>query len=538
MKPGFSKYSEIIELLKHKIRQARIQAVITVNAQMLNIYWEIGDTIAKQEQEEGWGKKIVETLAKDLKAEFPEMKGFSPRNIRYMRDFALAYPDFPILQAPPAKSEINEHMNNILILQAGLAKLTWYHHVTLLDKVKDLKERQFYIDQTAKNGWSRDVMVHQIESGLYKRQGQITSNFKHTIAPNQSELVQQLFKDPYKFDFIYLGQQAKERDLEDALTNQLTKFLIELGQWFAFMGRQYRVMVGDKEYFYDLLFYHTRLKRYIVIELKIDEFKPEYKGKMEYYLTIADEQLKSATDDPSIGLILCKTKDGLVAEYALRDSSKPIGIAEYNLSESLPENIKGELPSIEELEIEIEKGYDELKSPAEKRLEALKNKISQISGKEIMQTATTPILFEIIDSSIIPMYQSIIDRMDQFTDMFVSRSYNWQGKNKQMETFDQMAEEWKNEEFLKSNYDFYFSYHLNGFKKAGTEAFSSGFQLNFRIDTYWYGFTLINYNNQQPFIKKLYNEQLSKEDINQITDTISEFVIDNIERNLERMSDL
>ncbi len=538
MTPGFSKYSEIIDFLKQKIRRARMQAVITVNAQMLNIYWEIGDTIAKQEQEEGWGKKIVETLAKDLKAEFPEMKGFSPRNIRYMRDFALAYPDFPILQALPAKSEGDEHIDNISILQAKLAKLTWYHHVTLLDKVKDLKERQFYIDQTAQNGWSRDIMVHQIESGLYKRQGQITSNFKHTIAPNQSELVQQLFKDPYKFDFIYLGQQAKERDLEDALTNQLTKFLIELGQWFAFMGRQYRVMVGDKEYFYDLLFYHTRLKRYIVIELKIDEFKPEYKGKMEYYLTIADEQLKSATDDPSIGLILCKTKDGLVAEYALRDSSKPIGIAEYNLSESLPENIKGELPSIEELEIEIEKGYDELKSPAEKRLEALKNKISQISGKEIMQTATTPILFEVIDRSITPMYQSIIDRMDQFADMFVSRSYNWQGKNKQMETFDQMAEEWKNEEFLKSNYDFYFSYHLNGFKKAGTEAFSSGFQLNFRIDTYWYGFTLINYNNQQPFIKKLYNEQLSKEDINQITDTISEFVIDNIERNLERMSDL
>ncbi len=536
MMPGFLKYSEIIEQLKQKIRQARVQSIITVNTHMLSIYWEIGDTIARQEKEEGWGKKIVETLAKDLKAEFPEMKGFSPRNIRYMRDFALAYPDFVILQALPAKLDAGENLKESEVLQAQLAKLTWYHHVTLLDKVKDLRERQFYINHTVQNGWSRDIMVHQIESGLYKRQGQITSNFKHTVAPDQSELVQQLFKDPYKFDFIYLGQQSKERDLEDALINQLKNFLIELGQWFAFMGRQYRVMVGDNEYFYDLLFYHTRLKRYIVIELKIDEFKPEYKGKMEYYLTIADEQLKSATDDPTIGLILCKTKDGLVAEYALRDSSKPIGIAEYNLRESLPENIKGILPSIEELEIEMEKGYQELKSPAEKRLETLKNKISQLKGKEVMQIATIKILFEIIDNSVIPLYQLLIERMKQFDEMFISCSYSWQGKNKRPSNFEQLTEEWKNEEFLKSHDELYFHYQLHGLKKAGTEAFNSGFQLNFRTDTFWYGFTLVNHNNQQPFIKKLYNEQLSKEDIIQITDSVSEFVVDSIERELERIS--
>ena len=198
-------------------------------------------------------------------------------------------------------------------------------------------------------------MVHQIESGLYHRQGKISNNFQNTIAPAQSELVRQIFKDPYKFDFIYLGQQIKERDLEEALTSQLTKFLLELGQWFAFMGRQYKVMLGEKEYFFDLLFYHTRLKRYIIIELKIDDFKPEYKGKMEFYLQLADDILKQRDDESSIGLILCKTKDGLVAEYALRDSRKPIGIAEYTLNKKLPSSIRRELPSIEDLESVIGK---------------------------------------------------------------------------------------------------------------------------------------------------------------------------------------
>lgn len=254
MAPDFPhKYTSIIEKLKHKIRQARQQAALTINAQMLNIYWEIGHTIAEQEMSEGWGKKIVETLSKDLKAEFPEIKGFSPRNLRYMRDFALQYPNYLILQEPPAKSEIPNNQSNT-ILQASLAKLTWYHHITLLDKVKSLNEKEFYIRETIQNGWSRDFMVHQIESGLYNRQGQISSNFKQTTPSDNSELIQQIFKDPYKFDFIYLGKEARERDLEDALTNQLTKFLLELGQWFSFMGRQHRLILGEKEYFLDLLF--------------------------------------------------------------------------------------------------------------------------------------------------------------------------------------------------------------------------------------------------------------------------------------------
>jgi predicted nuclease of restriction endonuclease-like (RecB) superfamily len=535
-------YISILESLKEKIRQARVKATYAVNTQMLAIYWEIGNTIAGQENSAGWGKKIVEKLSDDLREEFADMKGFSPRNLRYMRDFSFAYPQFLILQAPLAKLESTENQQDTIlqgglatIVQPPIAQLSWYHHITLLDKVKTEQERHFYIHETAKNGWSRDVMVHQIESGLYQRTGKITSNFTHTVPAFQSELVQQVFKDPYKFDFVYLGKEAKERDIEDALTQQLTKFLLELGQWFSFMGRQYRITLGEKEYFFDLLFYHTRLKRYIVIELKIDEFKPEYKGKMEYYLTLADEQLKAEGDEPSIGLILCKTKDGLVAEYALRDSSKPIGIAEYRLNEALPANIKGEMPSIEELEAEIEKEYEELKSPSQKRFEALKEKLSQLQKDEVKQTATTEILFDIIDKSVVPLYQAIIKRMDDFKDWFYSNHYSFQGRGKDITDINELAENWKNEDYLKSKYDFYFSYWLRGFKKAGTEAFDSGYQLNFKIDTYSYGFSLLNYNNQQPFIKKLYHEQLNQNEINKIVALLYDKVMDDIERQIERL---
>jgi predicted nuclease of restriction endonuclease-like (RecB) superfamily len=356
-------YKVILSDLKEKIRQARLQAAMTINRQLLTIYWEIGNTILDQQKNEGWGTKVIDRLSRDLKIDFPEMKGLSLRNLKYMRAFTEAYPYF--VEHPLQNTNEIDHQEDKLmqvslaqnsktgdstIVQAELAQLSWYHHITLLDKIKDPLMRVFYIRQTISNGWSRDVMVHQIESGLYQRQGNISSNFHSTIAPAQSELVRQIFKDPYKFDFIYLGQEIKERDLEEALTNQITKFLLELGQWFAFMGKQYRVLLGDKEYFFDLLFYHTRLKRYIIIELKIDDFKPEYKGKMDFYLQLADEMLKQNDDENSIGLILCKTKDGLVAEYALRDSRKPIGIAEYTINKKLPLTIRRELPSIEELE--------------------------------------------------------------------------------------------------------------------------------------------------------------------------------------------
>ena len=543
-------YQNILKSLKEKIRMARMRASLKVNRELLGVYWEIGNVILAEQKEQGWGAKIIDKLAADLKSEFPDLTGLSTRNLKYMRAFAESYPNFGIVQQGAAQMQNIENQGNEFVqgalaqtgdnaqyqfVQGMLAQLSWYHHITILDKVKDRDTRLFYIQETVQGGWSRDVMVHQIEAGLHQRKGKILSNFKNTIAPGQSELVQQLFKDPYKFEFIYLGKEAKERDLEDALTNQLTKFLLELGQYFSFMGRQYKLMLGEKEFFFDLLFYHTRLKRYIIIDLKIDEFKPEYKGKMEFYLNLADEHLKQKDDEKSIGLILCKTKDGLVVEYALRDSTKPIGIAEYKINELLPENIRGELPSIEQLEAEIGKEYEELKSPAQKRFDLLKEKLAALKGNEIKQTATKEILFEIFDQSLMPLYTVLLARMEDFNDMFVSHSYQWQGKNSIINSIEQLPQHWKDEEFMRGSKDFYFNYQLCGFKKAGTDAFNTSFQLNYRIDVYWYGFTLVNYNNQQPFIKKLYGEQLTPQEIDGIVDIVYNEMISEIEINIERI---
>jgi predicted nuclease of restriction endonuclease-like (RecB) superfamily len=349
-------YINILQHLKERIRQARLRAVVAVNNELLTAFWEIGNTIRKQEKAEGWGTKTVDRLANDLKTEFPDMKGLSPRNLRYMREFVLAYPKFTILQR-------------------AVAKLPWGHNCTLLDKLKQPEERLFYARKAIQNGWTRAMLVNQIESGLHKRQGMLTNNFNISLPAYESELASQLFKDPYQLDFIMLGEEAKERDLENALMNQVTKFLLELGDGFAFMGRQKKFEAGGREFCIDLLFYHTRLRRHIIIDLKIGEFEAEFISKMNLYLGLADDNLKGRYDEASIGLILCKTNNKIVAEYALRDTTKPIGIAEYKISQKLPVNIKGKLPSIEDIQKRMDKELKKTPVAANKRLTAVKRKI-------------------------------------------------------------------------------------------------------------------------------------------------------------------
>jgi predicted nuclease of restriction endonuclease-like (RecB) superfamily len=527
-------YQQIVTALKNKIRSARLQATLRLNADLLAIYREIGVAIAEQEREAGWGAKVVENLSRDLKSEFQDMKGLSPRNLRYMRDFAVAYPHFPLLQAPLAKMPENgTEAKDEVILQAPLAKLSWYHHITLLVKVKEEETRTFYIQQTIQNGWSRDVMVHQIEGGLHQRLGQLTHNFAATT--DQSELITQVFKDPYKFDFIYLGREAKERDLEDALTSQLKKFLLELGQFFSFMGEQYRVVLGEKEYFYDLLFYHTKLKRYVIIDLKIGEFKPEFVGKMEFYLTLADEQLRDEKDDRSIGLILCKTKDGLVAEYALRDSKKAIGISEYKINENLPENIQGELPSIKDIEQSMEEELKTLQSHTEKRMEDLLQKLASLHREEVKTPVTYPLLCALYDKSICPLFEYLLVRLHEFDQYFLASNHFWSFEKSTTE-LSEFEQQWKNEEILKRQQEPFFLYRLNGLKKAGVDAFDTVIQISIRLNQYQYGIKLINYNNQQPFIEKLYEQALTKEEMQMIGDTISKQILQHIEGQIEFIS--
>ncbi|AFZ02278.1 PDDEXK nuclease domain-containing protein [Calothrix sp. PCC 6303] len=328
-------YDEFLRELKERIRSAQIKAALSVNRELVLLYWQIGREIIIRQQQQGWGAKVIERLAQDLKAAFPDMKGFSARNLKYMRAFTEAYPDEQIVQQV-------------------VALIPWGHNVRILDAVKDFSVRLWYVQKTIENGWSRNILVHQMESGLYHRQGKATTNFENTLPKPQSELAQQLLKDPYNFDFLSLGKEAQERDLEKALIEHIRDFLLELGVGFAFVGSQYHLEVGNQDFYIDLLFYHLHLRCYVVIDLKIEDFKPEFSGKMSFYVSAVDDLLRHPDDKPTIGMILCKTKNQTIVEYALREMNKPIGVSTYQLRDILPEQLQGSLPTIKQLEAELE----------------------------------------------------------------------------------------------------------------------------------------------------------------------------------------
>jgi predicted nuclease of restriction endonuclease-like (RecB) superfamily len=527
-------YVSVLNGLKEKIRKARIQAALSINSHLVTTYWEIGTAILQQQGEEGWGSKIIDRLAADLRIEFPGMQGLSIRNFKYMRAFAEAYPHYPNVQVPLAQGAADSSEREIV--QAPLAQISWYHHITLINKVKDFSTRLFYIKKTVENGWSRDIMVHQIESNLHIRQGAITNNFKSTVPLQQSELVQQIFKDPYNFDFLQLGEEAKERDLEDALTHYITKLLLELGDGFAFKGRQFPLEADGKEYFLDLLFYHTKLRRHIIIELKIGDFAPEFAGKMNFYLGLLDDKLKGKYDEPAIGLILCKTKSKITAEYALRDTSKPIGIAEYRLAESLPDDIKGELPSIEELEQKLDEELKEKLRPTDARMKTIKEKLRIIHGDEIQTPATFPVLNKLYNESLKPLYKLLLEKLAEFDEIFHSKSYSWYA-NKAIASLDQMDELWYDETQLRNVTEINFYYSLWGFRKGGTRNFDNSQQLKLVITTYWFGFILVDPFNNEPFFKKLYHQTLTPVEIGFIIDTLIGKILDKVDWFIKEIND-
>jgi predicted nuclease of restriction endonuclease-like (RecB) superfamily len=323
-------YLHVIADIKQKIKNAQYRAILSANSEMMLLFWQIGTIINSKAF---WGSKFIDNLAKDIKKEFPLTKGYSVRNLKYMAKFAKMHAD--------AK-----------FVQAALAQITWYHHITLMDKIKDIKTYLWYVNETAKNGWSRNVLLHQIELGLYKRQveNKKVNNFAKTLAYPQDELAAQTLKDPYIFDFIDFRNGMVEREIENELVKNVTKLLLELGEGFAFIGNQYHLAISNEDFYIDLLFYNLNLRCYVVIELKTGEFKPEYAGKLNFYLSAVDSILKKDCDNASIGILLCKTKDNIIAEYALKDMSKPIGVSEYKVFEKLPKKYKDIFPDKKEIE--------------------------------------------------------------------------------------------------------------------------------------------------------------------------------------------
>lgn len=328
-------YKSLISDIKIRIRQGQTRAAFSVNTELSLMYYDIGNIIIERQKLDGWGKGIIPKLALDLKNDLSEMKGFSERNLGYMVQLAREFPDASILQQ-------------------AVAKLPWGHTIALMQRVKDMNQRLWYANQTLQNGWGRDTLLDKIKNNTWLRHGQSANNFQMALPQPQSELVHETLKNPYAFDFLTLTEHYNERELETELVRHIEKFLLELGAGFAFVGRQYHLTVSEKDFYLDLLFYHLKLRCYIVIDLKKGEFKPEYAGKMNFYCSAVDDLLCFPTDNPTVGLILCQSKDKIFAEYALKDINKPIGISEYELTRILPQNLEHSLPSIEEIEKELE----------------------------------------------------------------------------------------------------------------------------------------------------------------------------------------
>jgi predicted nuclease of restriction endonuclease-like (RecB) superfamily len=342
-----SGYPALLEELKTRIRAAQLSAALTLNQETIRLYWSIGQDLSSRFAAEGWGTKVVDRLAKDLGNEFPGVEGFSLRNLRYMRSFAEAWPDPQILQLA--------------------AKLPWGHHMVLLDRLKDGQSREWYLRASLEYGWSRNVLTHHISTQLREREGKALTNFDRTLPAPDSDLTRQLLKNPYSFEFLTLSSTAKERELERGLLEHLRDLLLELGRGFSFVGSQVPLEVGGETFYIDLLFYHLRLHCYFVIELKSGKFKPEWAGKLNFYLSAVDDLFRNGPDAPTIGLLLCETHNSALAEYALRDVAKPIGVSTYRVTRELPAPVRDELPTVEDLQEVVAKLRSEMQQLRKER---------------------------------------------------------------------------------------------------------------------------------------------------------------------------
>ncbi len=338
-------YVEWIKEIKEKVKKAQLKAVVAVNSAMLEFYWELGADIVEKQKTAKWGSGFLAQMSQDLMSEFPDVKGFSKRNLEQIRRWYLFYNSDPKFAKQPATQ---------------LFLVPWWHNVIILTKCKTIDESLFYVQKTIENSWSRTILTHQIESGLFKREGKAISNFSKTLPSPSSNLVQEMIKDPYSFDFVALSKSFTEKELEQSLTDQITKFLLELGSGFAYVGKQVPIKVGEREFFIDLLFYHTKLHCYFVVELKTVGFEPEHAGKLNFYIKAVDMLIRKDGDNSTIGILLCKNKDKLVAEYSLSDINKPMGVSEYKLTQALPKSLKKELPSIKKIESQLSRNEKDL----------------------------------------------------------------------------------------------------------------------------------------------------------------------------------
>lgn len=540
-----NKYTEILQQLKDSIRKAQVKAVVSANVHLLSAYWEIGKAIIEQQEEEGWGSKIIDRLAVDLRSEFSEMRGFSSRNLKYMRAFAEAYPDFAIMQVPPAQIEVSEKQSIAIVqgmpaqLKATIqyndfAKLSWYHHTTLLDKLRDTETRVFYIEETIQNGWSRDVMVRQLESELHKRKGKAITNFSETLPAYQSDLAQQTFKSPYIFDFLTIAEKVKETDLEKAMIQHLKKFMLELGKGFAYVGNQKNIVVNGDDFFLDLLFYNYNLHCFVIFELKIGDFKPEFAGKLNFYVNTVNKQLKGLDDKPTIGVLLCKTPNETVIQYSLQGITSPIGVADYQLANALPATLKGDIPTVEELEEEIEKEYKELKKPYEKKLDQVKSLLRSLNQPQLKETRNVENVRKIFFKVALPILEEMKKALHTITTEFEAIEYRVYIEGSGYTNIED-ALKWFEDSNTAIPYGYRITIELKGCKTAGIKAFNVWKDLYIENSTYFYKVCFDQHRQEDSILEKLYHELPAADEIDKVIEKYTEAIAEDIQRNVERI---
>ncbi len=526
-------YHQIIANLKDRIRLARLRATALVNTELLIVYWEIGSVIIKQQKEEGWGAKVIDRLATDLKSEFPDFRGLSLRNLKYMRAFAEAWPGFGIMQQFAAQIEVVNNQSDIIVLRLA-AQLPWGHHQVLLDKVKTYEQRIFYLQKTIENGWSRDIMAHQIETGLFNRSGKAITNFKATLPAIQSDLAQQAIKNPYVFDFLSFSENIKEKELEKALIEHLKRFMLELGKGFSWVGSQKKLVVDGDDFFLDLLFYNFHMHCFVNFELKIGEFKPEFAGKLNFYVNAIDKQLKGEGDNPTIGILLCKTPNETVIKYSLQGIESPIGVSSYQFEKSLPSNIKSELPTVEELEKEVELGYEELKNPSERKMDRLKEMLKNLKESELKERKSLNSSKFILEN-ILPMlltkmrgrYEKEIEHIFQNSELTIY--IDGHGFPNLVSAYQYITD---NVRFTTK--DLKIEYRSSGFKSAGRKAFDCWTGLHIILHDYKVSFGLLKH---PPIIllEKLYYETIIVSEEDMLIEKWMEGLLDDITLQVERI---
>ncbi|WP_066837158.1 PDDEXK nuclease domain-containing protein [Rufibacter ruber] len=525
-------YQSWLADLKGRIQAAQLKAAVRVNTELILVYWQLGKEIVAKQQEASWGEALIDQLSKDLSSAFPEMKGFSRTNLFYIKKWYLFYS--PAQEVVP---QLTKQLSGIAhldlsqeLVPQAVGLIPWGHNREIVTKCLDVKEALFYVSETIRYGWSRAVLLHQMESRLYQRQGQTLNNFALTLPKPQADLATETLKNPYNFDFLTLGPQARERDLEDALAGQVTKFLLELGQGFAYMGRQHRLNINGDDFYLDILLYHTKLRCHVVVELKVTEFQPEFAGKLNFYLNAVDAQLRQPGDNSSIGILLCKTPNRVVVEYSLRNMSAPLGVAEYRLLHAVPEELKGELPTIEDLEQELEKGIPAEESPLDLKIRQLKGLLNSMESEEVQKGKDKESILWIF-GELLPRLEALISKslgevIPLFKDFWLTRRVN--STSKADYTIGDLEETLGRENVNLIGLNI----RLEGFKKGGTKAFSIYKDLNFALYTYKYA---VGPSQDEIWEERLYHQEWTEIELQKLAAKWCEQVVGDLMLHIERM---